>query len=234
MSVAKTIGRLIGTVAAVPYVLCYGLGRAVLGQEKAFIGTSERVARPAGYLGVYLRQAYYRAVLTHVGSDVYFGFMSVFSKQQARLGDRVYIGRFCTIGWAEIGDDVMLADGVQILSGGRQHLGEEAEKAGNAEYAGNQEPLSAESPASPQSGACWGLAEGSRVPQIRNQKSEIRDSSPELTFTPVRIGRGAWLGAGAIVMADVGAGAIVGAGAVVTKPVPAGARVGGVPARPLT
>jgi acetyltransferase-like isoleucine patch superfamily enzyme len=47
----------------------------------------------------------------------------------------------------------------------------------------------------------------------------------------VRIGAGAWIGSGALVMADVGEHAIVGAGAVVTSPVPAYAVAAGVPAR---
>lgn len=49
----------------------------------------------------------------------------------------------------------------------------------------------------------------------------------------VRIGEGAWVGNGAIVLADVGRHAIVAAGAVVTAPVPDYAVVGGVPARVL-
>jgi len=59
----------------------------------------------------------------------------------------------------------------------------------------------------------------------------IRDQAGEPRL--VRIGPGAWIGSGAIVMADVGAAAIVGAGAVVTSPVPASVVVGGVPARVL-
>jgi len=59
----------------------------------------------------------------------------------------------------------------------------------------------------------------------------IRDQAGAPTL--VRIGHGAWIGSGAIVMADVGAKSVVGAGAVVTSPVPASVVVGGVPARVL-
>ena len=45
------------------------------------------------------------------------------------------------------------------------------------------------------------------------------------------IGEGSWIGAGAVIMADVGKGSIVGAGAVVTKPVPEAVIAAGVPAR---
>ena len=47
----------------------------------------------------------------------------------------------------------------------------------------------------------------------------------------VTIGEGAWIGTGAIVLADVGRGTIVAAGAVVTKPLPENVIVGGVPAK---
>jgi virginiamycin A acetyltransferase len=51
------------------------------------------------------------------------------------------------------------------------------------------------------------------------------------TLTMVRIGRGTWVGSGAIVMADVGSNSVVAAGSVVTRPIPAGVIAAGVPAR---
>ena len=185
----KTVAGFIGRSIAIPHRWLYTASKPVLGEPRAFTAASERIAKIPGSCGVYARQAFYRSVLAGMGDDVYFGFMSLLSKPGASIGDRVYIGRFCTVGYATIGDDVMLADGVQVLSGRHQH-------GSNA-------------------------AEG----------QTLRDN--EQQFVNVTIGCGAWIGANAVVMADVGDRAVVGAGAVVVKPVPDGAKVGGVPAKPL-
>jgi acetyltransferase-like isoleucine patch superfamily enzyme len=47
----------------------------------------------------------------------------------------------------------------------------------------------------------------------------------------VRIGRGAWIGSAAVILADVGRETVVGAGAVVTRPLPERVVAVGVPAR---
>lgn len=70
-------------------------------------------------------------------------------------------------------------------------------------------------------------ADHPRDPAQRKQELELG--------RPVRIGRNAWIGGGAIICPGVTVGddAIVGAGSVVTRDVPAGATVVGNPARPI-
>lgn len=182
----KTIGQTIGTLCSVPLHLRYTLLRRLLGDERALSLTSERAARQPGLLGLTTRQAFYRRVLEACGNDAHFGYQTLLSKPDARIGDRVYLGRFCTVGRVTIGDDARIADGVQLLSGRRHH--------GSSDNGVN-------------------LA--------------------DVNHETITIGKGAWIGANAVVMADVGDGAIVGAGSVVTKPVVTGTTVAGVPAQAL-
>ncbi len=178
----KIVGRMLGVLRALPYVWLYRAERWLLGERHALLEATQRMGMIPGTWGVATRAAFYRRVLDGVGEDPTVGFLTTFSKTAATLGDRVYIGQRCLIGWARIDDDVKIADRVQVLSGRHHHTQPDVE---------------------------------------------------EVAFSPVRIGRGAWVGAGAVVMADVGEDAIVAAGSVVVDPVPAGACVGGVPARML-
>jgi acetyltransferase-like isoleucine patch superfamily enzyme len=72
------------------------------------------------------------------------------------------------------------------------------------------------------------ITSGARTHGIDNPNLPIRAQGGERSL--VTIGPGAWIGSGAIVMADVGANSIVGAGAVVTKPIPPDVLAAGVPA----
>src|SRR4051794_25028452 len=79
------------------------------------------------------------------------------------------------------------------------------------------------------------LAAGVQVPSggkthyFDDPTKPIREQGGERSM--VTIGAGAWVGSGAIVLADVGKGTVVAAGAVVTKPLPDNVIAGGVPAK---
>lgn len=182
----KHLGRCLGELFALPCLLRFAVLRRLVGDDHALSLTSEHAGKQPGLHGLYMRQALYRRLLRSVGRDVHFGYQTLLSKRAAVIGDRVYLGRFCTVGWVEIGDDARIADGVQLLSGAHHH--------------------------------------GSSTQGTQQQSVQHR---------PIRIGSRVWIGANAVVMADVGEGAIVGAGAVVTRIVQPGATVVGVPAKPI-
>jgi virginiamycin A acetyltransferase len=73
------------------------------------------------------------------------------------------------------------------------------------------------------------ILSGARMHGTADIAQPIRDQSGE--FSHVTIGAGSWIGAGAVVMADVGRDAVVGAGAVVTRPIPPAVIAAGVPAK---
>lgn len=118
--VAKRLVQAMFWLIVLPRLLAYAVARRVLG-DRAMMASSESIAKIPGLRGVYARQAFYRRTLASCGQDIYFGWQSTFSMHQAEVGDGTYIGRHCGIGFGRIGRDVMLADGVQILSGGREH-----------------------------------------------------------------------------------------------------------------
>lgn len=84
-------------------------------------------------------------------------------------------------------------------------------------------------------GANTQIASGVQILSGRHQHA--RDASGQITgsdkgtFTEVTIGRDCWIGAAAIVMADVGEGTTIGAGSVVSKPIPPNSIAVGSPAK---
>lgn len=78
------------------------------------------------------------------------------------------------------------------------------------------------------------LASRVSIPSGKRQHiDEHGQITPALHFESVSVGRGSWVGEGAIVMAPVGEACIVSAGAVVLKDIPPRSVAGGNPARVL-
>lgn len=167
-------------VAAAPAAALSGFGRV----KPIYTFFAQSCATIPGGVGDYFRVAYYHLTLVecHMSSRISFG--SFFAHPEARVGARVYIGSYCILGKATIGEGTQVASAVQILSGQHQHIRD----ASGAFYEGGD-------------------------------------------FKNVSIGADCWLGAGAIIMADVGTRTTIGAASVVTRPIPPDSVAVGSPAR---
>lgn len=91
--------------------------------DELFAFGAQTLSLVPGLPGDYLRLAFYFLTLERTGKDVRVGFGSVFSKRGAEVGNRVNIGGYCILGNASIGDDVLIASRVSLLSGKYQHGG---------------------------------------------------------------------------------------------------------------
>lgn len=160
------------------------LARKLMARDVWFVAHGEALSLFPGKIGYFLRNGYYRLTLRQCRMGCQLSFGTYFMHSEAELGSAVYMGTRCLIGIATVGDDVLLADHVQLLSGGRQHM-----------------------------------------------HSGLASDEQGARFIRVRIGKGTWIGSGAIVMADVGEYCIVGAGSVVTKSIPDFSVAAGNPAR---
>jgi acetyltransferase-like isoleucine patch superfamily enzyme len=73
------------------------------------------------------------------------------------------------------------------------------------------------------------IPSGGKTHYFDDPTRPIREQGGERRM--VTVGEGAWIGTGAILLADVGKGTVVAAGSVVTKPLPDNVIAAGVPAR---
>src|SRR5664279_6592510 len=95
--------------------------RRLAGRDVWFPAHAEGLSLLPGKIGQWLRNAYYHLTLKSCPLNCCFAFGSIFAHADAEIGKNVYIGIRCVIGTASIGDDTMLADNVQVLSGRHQH-----------------------------------------------------------------------------------------------------------------
>jgi virginiamycin A acetyltransferase len=117
----KAIADFLALLLVLPAFLLSGLGRVVLGKEKAFPGWSQAFALVPGLTGVYLRRAFYRLVFARCARGCCISFGTVFSHATAEVGRDVYVGIYCSLGDVTLEDDVLLGSHVSIMNGGGQH-----------------------------------------------------------------------------------------------------------------
>lgn len=185
--IAEQIARLVLQTACIAIAApAAAWWRATGRKQGVFEATMQAACWVPGAVGSAFRVALLKLMSAGVGGRARIEIGTLFSDPRVRIGNGVYIGPFCDIGWASIEEFALLGSGVHVTSGKHTHLYNRADV-----------PIA--------------LQGGSR--------------------TEVRIGRGAWIGNRAVVMADVGEECVVGSGAVVTRPIPPWSIAVGVPAR---
>lgn len=117
----KSFVNILCLIAVAPAYLGFRVASLLLGQAKAFPGWSQAFSLIPGFVGVYLRRAFYRLVLSRCASDSCLTFGMTFSHATAEVGRRVYVGAFCCVGDVTIEDDVLIGSHVSIANGCAQH-----------------------------------------------------------------------------------------------------------------
>lgn len=91
------------------------------GSKDLFVAQGQLLSLIPGKTGSYMRVAYYHMTLEQCPTNGYIGFGTYFPHPELELGTGYFIGGYCIIGMAKIGDHATIASFVSILSGKNQH-----------------------------------------------------------------------------------------------------------------
>lgn len=106
-----------------PFSLPALVAHKAFGSERVFDFSAKLLSLWPGRIGQFLRASFYMQTLSVCHYDLAVGFGSFFSHPGAEVGRGVGIGSFSIVGTAKLGNDVMVASRVSILSGKYQHGG---------------------------------------------------------------------------------------------------------------
>ena len=118
---AKRIAHMMAWLAVTPSVWSWQLRSRIVGPDKALECSTQAWALVPGLPGQYLRRAFLCRTLRSCARSATIEFGTLLSSASAQIGERVYIGPRCHIGWAVIESNVLIAAGVHIPSGARTH-----------------------------------------------------------------------------------------------------------------
>ena len=118
---AKLLAQGLANVAVSPLLLLHVLKIPLLGPDRALEGSTQLLALFPGLIGQYLRRAFLGWTISHCHPSASIGFGTIFSKSASWIGENVYIGPFCSLGYVHIARDTLIATGVHIPSGARIH-----------------------------------------------------------------------------------------------------------------
>lgn len=114
-SVIKALAGVLAFVALIPAFIFY-YARIV-----SYVSITQTLSFVPGFPGIMLRRVWYKCTLASCGRELTVDFLAWIRTPKTRVGNNVYVGVQSLVGWADIGDDVMISGQVVVLSGNRQH-----------------------------------------------------------------------------------------------------------------
>jgi virginiamycin A acetyltransferase len=118
----KSAARGVATLAILPQLVSFKVRAAVIGDNRALVGSSQMLSLVPGLLGQYVRRAFFARVLRGgCASSAAIEFGTLFSQVGARIDDNVYIGPRCHLGHVHLERGVLLGAGVHVPSGPHTH-----------------------------------------------------------------------------------------------------------------
>ncbi|GLX82092.1 acyltransferase [Thalassotalea eurytherma] len=117
----KQLISIICLVAIFPFIILFYCFKGVANADSLIASFSQFLSLVPGKLGSYLRANFYRVTLNHCSPFAFIGFGTIFSHQDTKIEEGVYIGPQGNIGKCQIEKDCLLGSGVHILSGKSQH-----------------------------------------------------------------------------------------------------------------
>ena len=117
----KVVARAAALVAVLPALASYVIRAGLMGRDRALQGSTQMLALIPGLRGEYLRRAFLARTLAGCHATAAISFGTIFSRTEARIDERVYIGPGCNLGFVHIERDALLGSGVHVTSGSQTH-----------------------------------------------------------------------------------------------------------------
>ena len=108
-------------LAISPLLAACWLESSTTGGERAFMTFGEFLSLAPGPFGNLLRKAFYRAMLHECAYRSYISFGTLFVTRNSAVGRDTFVGPYCVIGAAYLGNGVRLGSRVSVMAGRHQH-----------------------------------------------------------------------------------------------------------------
>ncbi len=118
----KKVVHILFRAFTLPLYTYYLFGLLFFEERRNFSNMMQACSLFPGAFGEWIRKSILEWITKVNLIDSTIGFLTTFSDPRIKIGNGVYIGPKCDIGYVEIGKYTLIGTGVHIISGTKQHF----------------------------------------------------------------------------------------------------------------